>query len=171
MFLRARTRGPGRNVAAYLPQLLASSAWRRTPTGRWARWPHEIIMPVALGALVSWSRGHGLSGSTGALAISNRGTWGMSMGYSGTTEADRERTRAERLTEGLTVAVASVLAFVLLAGLATVLGTTAWHLVTDTGTSASSRLSTPMILLALVALPVVLACPVFRAGRRKGMNS
>ncbi|MER7492766.1 hypothetical protein ABT033_08990 [Streptomyces pharetrae] len=94
----------------------------------------------------------------------------MSMGYSGTTEADRERTRAERLTEGLTVGVASVLAFVLLAGLATVFGTTAWYLVTDTGTTASSRLSTPMVLLALVALPVVLACLVFRSGRRKGMK-
>lgn len=92
------------------------------------------------------------------------------MGYSGTTEADRERTRAERLTEGLTVGVASVLAFVLLAGLATVFGTTAWYLVTDTGTTASSRLSTPMVLLALVALPVVLACLVFRSGRRKGMK-
>ncbi|CAL9344705.1 hypothetical protein SUDANB15_00338 [Streptomyces sp. enrichment culture] len=90
------------------------------------------------------------------------------MGYSGTTEAGRERTRAERLTEGLTVAVASVLSFGLLAGLAVVFGTTAWHLVTETGTSAFSRFAVPVIFLALVALPLVPACLVFRSGRRKG---
>jgi hypothetical protein len=92
----------------------------------------------------------------------------MGMGYSGITEVRRERTRAERLTEGLTVAVASVLSFGLLAGPAVVFGTTAWHLVTDTGTTAFSRLSAPVIFLALVALPLVLARVVFRSGRRKG---
>ena len=90
------------------------------------------------------------------------------MGYSGTGEAGRERTRAERLTEGLTVAVASALSFGLLAGLAAVFGTTAWHLVTDTGTTVFGRLSAPLIFLALVALPLVLACLAFRLGRRKG---
>ncbi|MFD3730440.1 hypothetical protein [Streptomyces sp. NPDC058632] len=87
---------------------------------------------------------------------------------SGTTEVRRERARAERLTEGLTVALASVLSFGLLAGPAAVFGATAWHMVTDTGTTAFSRLSVPVIFLALVALPPVLARVVFRSGRRKG---
>ncbi|MGY0071633.1 hypothetical protein ACWZEH_33720 [Streptomyces sp. QTS137] len=78
----------------------------------------------------------------------------------------RRRARAERLTEGLTVAVASVLAFGLLAGPVIVFGTTAWYLVT--GTTAFSRLSAPVTFLALVALPFVLARVVFRSGRRKG---
>ncbi|MFI6210048.1 hypothetical protein ACIBAI_27355 [Streptomyces sp. NPDC051041] len=90
------------------------------------------------------------------------------MGYSGTAEVRRERTRAERLTEGLTVAVASLLSFVLLAGPAVVFGTTAWHLVTDTGTTAFGRLSVPAILLVLLALPLVSARVVFRLGRRGG---
>ncbi len=90
------------------------------------------------------------------------------MGYSGISEVRRKRTRAERLTEGLTVTVASVLSFGLLAGPAVVFGTTAWHLVTDTGTTAFSRLAVPVILLALVTLPLVLARVVFRSGRRKG---
>ncbi|MFE7814296.1 hypothetical protein ACFU5P_20540 [Streptomyces sp. NPDC057433] len=80
----------------------------------------------------------------------------------------RERARAERLTEGLTVAVASVLSFGLLAGPAFVFCATAWHLITDTGTTTFSRLLMPVILLALVALPLVLARVVFRSGRRKG---
>ncbi|MGI5397616.1 hypothetical protein [Streptomyces sp. CA-251251] len=86
----------------------------------------------------------------------------------------RERRRAERLTEGLTVTVASVLSFGLLAGPAVVFSTTAWHLVTGTGTgtgtgtTAFSRLAVPVILIALVALPLLLACVVFRSGRRKG---
>lgn len=90
------------------------------------------------------------------------------MGDSGITELRRERARAERLTEGLTVAVASVLSSGLLAGPAVVFGTTAWHLITDTGSTAFSRLSAPVISLALVALPSVLARVVFRSGRRKG---
>ncbi|MFD7439258.1 hypothetical protein [Streptomyces sp. NPDC059861] len=80
----------------------------------------------------------------------------------------RERTRAERLTEGLTVAVASVLSLVLLAGPAVVFGSTAWHLVTDTGTTTFGRLAAPVVFLVLMALPPVLAHVVFRWGRRKG---
>ncbi|MFI8952376.1 hypothetical protein ACIGO6_38605 [Streptomyces sp. NPDC053750] len=79
----------------------------------------------------------------------------------------RERTRAERLTEGLTVAVASALSFGLLAGPTVVFGTTTWHLATGTGTTAFSRFLTPVIFLALVTLPLILACAVFRSGRRK----
>ncbi|MEU4309276.1 MULTISPECIES: hypothetical protein [Streptomyces] len=89
------------------------------------------------------------------------------MGDSGTAEVRRERTSGERLTEGLTVAVASALSFALLAGPAVVFGTTAWHLVTDNGTTAFSRFSAPAIFLALLALPLVLAGVVFRSGRRR----
>ncbi|MFE2053407.1 hypothetical protein ACFXAS_33670 [Streptomyces sp. NPDC059459] len=84
------------------------------------------------------------------------------------SEVRRERRRAERLTEGLTVTVASVLSFGLLAGPAVVFSTTAWHLVTGTGTTTFSRLAVPVILIALVALPLLLACVVFRSDRRKG---
>ncbi|WP_217145689.1 hypothetical protein [Streptomyces sp. AC627_RSS907] len=90
------------------------------------------------------------------------------MGHDGPTGVPGERTRAERLTEGLIVVVASVVSLGLLAGPAVVFGTTAWHLVTDTGTTAFSRLAAPMFFLALVALPLVLARMAFRAGRRKG---
>ncbi|WP_217249578.1 hypothetical protein [Streptomyces sp. AC602_WCS936] len=90
------------------------------------------------------------------------------MGDSGTTEVRRERARAERTTEGLTVAVASVLSFCLLAGPAVVFGMTAWHLVADTGTTVFSQVVTPVSFLALLALPLVLARVVFRSGRRKG---
>ncbi|MER7491103.1 hypothetical protein ABT033_00270 [Streptomyces pharetrae] len=58
--------------------------------------------------------------------------------------------------------------FVLTAGLAVISGTTTWHLATDTGAGAFSRLSTPMTALALVALPLVLAGLMLRSGRRKG---
>lgn len=85
------------------------------------------------------------------------------MGDSGTTEVRRERTCAE----GLTVAVASALSFGLLAGPTVVFGTTTWHLVTDTGTTAFSRFLAPLIFLALVTLPLILACVVFRSGRPK----
>ncbi|MFF2305520.1 hypothetical protein ACFVVP_23755 [Streptomyces sp. NPDC058128] len=90
------------------------------------------------------------------------------MGNSGTTEAPRGRTRGERLTEGVTVAVASALASALLAGPALVFGTTTWHLVTDTGTTAFSRAVVPVILLALTLSPLFLARWVFRSGRRSG---
>ncbi|WP_326752038.1 hypothetical protein OIE73_08785 [Streptomyces hirsutus] len=80
----------------------------------------------------------------------------------------RERARAGRLPEGLTVAVASVLSFALLAGPAVVFGTAAWHLVTDAGTTAFSRFSASAVFLALVVLPFLLARVVFRSGRRKG---
>ncbi|WP_311572554.1 hypothetical protein [Streptomyces lancefieldiae] len=79
-----------------------------------------------------------------------------------------ERTRAERLTEGLILIIASVLSLVLLVGPAVVFGTTAWHLVTDAGATVFSRLSVPVISLALMALPFVLARTAFRSGRRKG---
>ncbi|WP_112470975.1 hypothetical protein [Streptomyces triticisoli] len=84
------------------------------------------------------------------------------------TQVRRERARAERLTEGLIVGVASVLSFGLLVGPAVVFGMTAWHLVTDSGTTAFSRLLAPVIFLALVTLPLILARVVFRSGRRKG---
>ncbi|MFB7830930.1 hypothetical protein [Streptomyces sp. NPDC056056] len=90
------------------------------------------------------------------------------MGNSGTTGASRGRTRGERLTEGVTVAVASALASALLAGPALVFGTTTWHLVTDTGTTAFSRAVVPVILLALTLSPLLLARWVFRSGRRSG---
>ncbi|MET9558268.1 hypothetical protein [Streptomyces sp. NPDC006645] len=79
----------------------------------------------------------------------------------------RERTRTGRLIEGLTVAVASVLSFGLLIGPAVVFGTSAWRLATESGTTGFSRFSAPVIFLVLVALPLVLACLVFRSGRRK----
>ncbi|MGC9380711.1 hypothetical protein [Streptomyces sp. MH13] len=90
------------------------------------------------------------------------------MGYDGVPEERPGRTRAERVTEGLTVAVASVLSSVLLTGPAVVFGTTAWHLATDPGTTAFSRWGTPVLFLALVALPLVLARVAFRVGRRRG---
>lgn len=86
----------------------------------------------------------------------------------GTAEARREHAWAERLTEGVTVAVALGLSFFLLAGPAVFFGTNAWHLVTDTGITAFSRFLVPVIFLALVALPLVLASVAFRSGRRKG---
>ncbi|MGW7051174.1 hypothetical protein [Streptomyces sp. NPDC054887] len=88
------------------------------------------------------------------------------MGHNGTTEVRPERTRAERLTEVLTVAAASVVSCVLLAGPAVVFGASAWHMVTDA--TAFSRLLAPMACLVLVAVPFVLARMVFRSGRRKG---
>ncbi|MES9509409.1 hypothetical protein ABWJ92_23835 [Streptomyces sp. NPDC000609] len=49
-------------------------------------------------------------------------------------------------------------------------GATARHLITDadTDTTALSRFSAPVIFLALMAPPLVLARAVFRSGRRKG---
>ncbi|MFJ4341535.1 hypothetical protein [Streptomyces sp. NPDC088915] len=93
---------------------------------------------------------------------------GVRAGEAHATETRGERTRAERATEGLTVALASALSFGLLAGPVAVFGVTARHLVTDTGTTAFSRFVVPVVFLALVALPLVLARAVFRSGRRKG---
>ncbi|MGW1542139.1 hypothetical protein ACWCPM_18205 [Streptomyces sp. NPDC002309] len=93
---------------------------------------------------------------------------GIGRGSGGALGSRREPTCAERLTEGLTVAVASVLALGLLAGPTIVFGSTAWHLITDTGTTAFSRFTVPVVLLVLVASPLVLARVVFTAGRRKG---
>ncbi|MFJ4467899.1 hypothetical protein ACIP2X_10545 [Streptomyces sp. NPDC089424] len=101
-------------------------------------------------------------------ATSHGGTWGTSMGYDETSAVSRERTRTERLTEGLTVALASVLSLGLLAGPAFVLGTTAWHLITEPGATAFGRFAAPLVLLLLVALPLVLSRMMFRSGRRKG---
>ncbi|MEV4939533.1 hypothetical protein [Streptomyces zaomyceticus] len=92
----------------------------------------------------------------------------MDMRNTGTTDPSRGRSRAERLVEGLTVAVASVLSFLLLAGPVTVFVTTAWQLVTGAGVTAFSRVAVPVILLALLTLPLVLALRAFRSGRRKG---
>ncbi|MFJ7258306.1 hypothetical protein ACIQWV_38745 [Streptomyces sp. NPDC098085] len=86
----------------------------------------------------------------------------------GTAEVRREHAWAERLTEGVTVAVALGLSFYLLAGPAVFFGTTTWHLITDTGTAAFSRILVPVIFLALVVLPLLLVHVVFRSGRRKG---
>ncbi|MGW9119769.1 hypothetical protein ACWGRV_24595 [Streptomyces sp. NPDC055663] len=83
-------------------------------------------------------------------------------------EVRREHAWAERLTEGVTVAVALGLSFFLLAGPAVFCGTNAWHLVTDADTTAYSRFLVPATFLALMALPLVLAGVVFRSGRRKG---
>ncbi|MFF9346453.1 hypothetical protein [Streptomyces sp. NPDC014734] len=47
-------------------------------------------------------------------------------------------------------------------------GTTAWDLVTDTGTTPVRRFLAPLIFLALMALPLILARVVFRSGRRRG---
>ncbi|MET7756679.1 hypothetical protein ABZT27_18515 [Streptomyces sp. NPDC005389] len=90
------------------------------------------------------------------------------MSNGGTTDASRGRTRAERVTEGLTVVMASALAFALLAGPALVFGAATWHLVTDTGTTAFSRAVVPVIFLALTTAPFALARLVFRSGRRRG---
>ncbi|MFG2632198.1 hypothetical protein [Streptomyces sp. NPDC048473] len=90
------------------------------------------------------------------------------MGDRGIAEVRREHAWAERLTEGVTVAVALGLSFFLLAGPAVFFGTTAWHLMTDTGTTAFSRFLVPVIFFVLVVLPLVLARVVFRSGRRKG---
>ncbi|MEU6525521.1 hypothetical protein ABZ892_22540 [Streptomyces sp. NPDC046924] len=81
-------------------------------------------------------------------------------------EVRQERACAERLTEGLTVAVASFLSFALLSYPATFFGAAVRHLVTDP--AVFSRLSTLLVLLTLVALPLALARVVFRSGRRKG---
>ncbi|MFD7527682.1 hypothetical protein ACFV8E_08700 [Streptomyces sp. NPDC059849] len=86
----------------------------------------------------------------------------------GTAEARREHAWAERLTEGVTVAVVFGLSFYLLASTTVFFGTNAWYLITDTSTTAVSRFLVPVIYLALVALPPGLACVVFRSGRRKG---
>ncbi|MGW5969257.1 hypothetical protein [Streptomyces sp. NPDC055186] len=92
------------------------------------------------------------------------------MGDSVTMEVRRERACAERLTEGLTVAVASFLSFALLAWPATLFGAAVRHLVTDTGTGTAvfSQLSALLVFLTPVALPLALARVVFRSGRRKG---
>ncbi|MFJ5138778.1 hypothetical protein [Streptomyces sp. NPDC088707] len=92
------------------------------------------------------------------------------MSNGGITDASRGRTRAERVTEGLTVVMASALAFALLAGPALVFGTATWHLVTDTGTTAFSRAAVPVIFLALTTAPFALARLVFRSGRRRGRD-
>ncbi|MEL5956465.1 hypothetical protein AADR41_17140 [Streptomyces sp. CLV115] len=98
----------------------------------------------------------------------NRGDWGMGMGDRRGTEVRREDAWAERLTEGVTVAVVLGLAFCLLAGPAVFFGTAARQLITDTGTTTFSRFVVPVISLVLVALPFGLACAVFRSGQRKG---
>ncbi|MFE5398645.1 hypothetical protein ACFQ9U_29315 [Streptomyces sp. NPDC056568] len=89
-------------------------------------------------------------------------------GNGGAAGVRRERAGAERLIEGLTVAVASALSLVLLAALAVVFGTTSLHLVTDPGTTVFRRIAVPVVLLALVVLPPALACLVLRSGRRRG---
>ncbi|WP_395570482.1 hypothetical protein [Streptomyces sp. BK79] len=83
-------------------------------------------------------------------------------------EASGKHTRAERLTEGLTAAVATLLASVLLAAVAVVFGGTAWRLVTDPGTTTLGSLLAMLVLLAVVALPPLAARLVFLSRRRKG---
>ncbi|GGZ17634.1 hypothetical protein [Streptomyces nitrosporeus] len=84
------------------------------------------------------------------------------------TEVHQEHAFTERLTAGLTVAVASGLSLFLLAGPAMVFSTTGWQLATDSGATAFSRLLVPVVCLALVVLPFVPAGAVLRAGLRKG---
>ncbi|MGW9435484.1 hypothetical protein [Streptomyces sp. NPDC055607] len=64
--------------------------------------------------------------------------------------------------------MASALSLGLLAGPVAVFGATARHLVTDTGTTVFGRFVVPVVLLALLALPLLLARAVFRSGLRKG---
>ncbi|MDA5282195.1 hypothetical protein [Streptomyces sp. Isolate_45] len=90
------------------------------------------------------------------------------MGYDGMTDVRRESARAQWWAERLTIAVASVLSFALLAGAAVVFGSTAWRLATETGATAFSRFLVPVVLVSLVVLPLVPARAVFRAGLRKG---
>ncbi|QIQ00910.1 hypothetical protein [Streptomyces liangshanensis] len=90
------------------------------------------------------------------------------MEHDATAEARQERSRAERLTERLTVTVASVLSFVLLLGPVWVAALNVWHAVTETGLTTFSRFVVPVLGLALVALPLVLARRVFLSGRRRG---
>ncbi|MFB7211694.1 hypothetical protein [Streptomyces sp. NPDC056255] len=80
-------------------------------------------------------------------------------------EVRQEHAWAERLTEGVTIAVALGLSFFLLTGPAVLFGTNA---VSDTDTTVYSRFLVPMTFLALMALPFILAGVVFRSGRRKG---
>jgi hypothetical protein len=83
-------------------------------------------------------------------------------------EASEKRTRAERLTEGLAVAVATLLASALLTAAAVVFGGTAWHLVTDTGTTRFSGFLAMVVFLAVLTLPPLVARLVFRSRRRGG---
>ncbi|MFE5947133.1 hypothetical protein [Streptomyces sp. NPDC056480] len=90
------------------------------------------------------------------------------MRNSESTDVSQGRTRAERLTEGVTVAVASALAVALLTGPVLVFGATTWKLLSDTGTTVFSQAVAPVILLVLTTSPLVLARSVYRSGRRRG---
>ncbi|MFE5730540.1 hypothetical protein ACFQ7A_06450 [Streptomyces sp. NPDC056528] len=50
----------------------------------------------------------------------------------------------------------------------TVFGTTAPHLVTDTGTTTFGRFAVPVAFVVLLALPFVLAHAVFHSDRHRG---
>ncbi|MDK0521259.1 hypothetical protein [Streptomyces sp. ML-6] len=83
-------------------------------------------------------------------------------------EVHQEHGWAERLTEGVIVAVVLGLSSFLLAGPVMVFGTTVWQSSTETGTTAAGQFLVPVVFLALTVLPLVLACRVFRSGLRKG---
>ncbi|MFF9567477.1 hypothetical protein [Streptomyces sp. NPDC014685] len=85
-----------------------------------------------------------------------------------TTEVREEHGWAERLTEGVIVAVASGLSSFLLAGPALVFGTAFWQSSTDTDTTTAGQFLVPVGFLVLMVLPLVLACLTFRSGLRKG---
>ncbi|MFD8824862.1 hypothetical protein ACFV1C_21210 [Streptomyces sp. NPDC059605] len=86
----------------------------------------------------------------------------------GMTEVRQEYGWAERMTEGVIVAVALGLSFFLLAGPAMLFGTAVWQSSTDTGTTTAGQFLVPVVFLVLMVLPLVLACLVFRSGLRKG---
>ncbi|MFF5636958.1 hypothetical protein [Streptomyces sp. NPDC012825] len=67
--------------------------------------------------------------------------------------------------------MASVLLLGLLAVPVTVFGTTAPHLVTDTGTTTFGRFATPVAFVVLLALPFVLAHAVFHSDRHGGAGA
>ncbi|MFF4079336.1 hypothetical protein ACFYZN_08010 [Streptomyces sp. NPDC001777] len=85
-----------------------------------------------------------------------------------TTEVREEHGWAERLTEGVIVAVALGLSFFLLGGPAMIFGTAIWQSAADPGTTGAAQFLVPVVFLVLMVLPLALACLTFRSGLRKG---
>ncbi|MFJ6013182.1 hypothetical protein [Streptomyces sp. NPDC092952] len=84
------------------------------------------------------------------------------------TEAHQEVTWAERLTEGMTVAVVLGLSFFLSAGPAMLFCNASWSLINDSGAPTAAQILAPLITLVLLVAPLVLTFKVFRSGLRKG---
>ncbi|MEV8454624.1 hypothetical protein AB0467_23295 [Streptomyces sp. NPDC052095] len=84
------------------------------------------------------------------------------------TEAPQEITWAERLTEGLIVAVVLGLSFYLSAGPAMLFCNASWSLINDSGAPTAARILVPLVVLVLLMAPLVLTFKVFRSGLRKG---